>query len=394
MIRGNGKIFMNYRNKESNKSIVNEKMFCFLIVISCIFALGLYVFNSICDLGIDNNLSGYIGLIAAPPTAYLWIIRERKKELELANKEEGQYLMKVSELNRAQSEAIEQFYDEKKMLAGAIALYSSLEEWINLSDKYKEHQKEIFIKLEQLASVLFYKYNSEETNSNQLTEIIKEVIVKLIYVQYETKIMFDWSRYKFKDLGFGTNINEYPGLGLKYANSFIGSELLEVTFLESEFTSLNLNNMTSSKSNFYKSIFVNANLEESKFIDSSFKEASFNSANLQNANLHDSDFFGAHFEGANLKGANLKGANFKRANLRGADLRGTDLTTTDFDNADLTGAKISGTYFIGADITGIDLEGSEFKNADFPYARIHGIEWEDSVRKEILDGHLQDLFSK
>lgn len=102
--------------------------------------------------------------------------------------------------------------------------------------------------------------------------------------------MFDWSRYKFKDLGFGTNINEYPGLGLKYANSFIGSELLEVTFLESEFTSLNLNNMTSSKSNFYKSIFVNANLEESKFIDSSFKEASFNSANLQNANLHDSDF--------------------------------------------------------------------------------------------------------
>lgn len=388
---------MDNRNKEPNKSILNTKIFYILIGLAILLALAIYILNNKCNLKIDNNLTGYIGLIAAPPTAYLWIIKERKKELELVNKEEDQYLMKVAELNRVQNEAINQFYDEKKMLAGAIAINSSIDEWTNLSHTYKEHQKEIFIKVEQLSSVLFFKYSLEENNSGQITEIIKEVIEKIIYFQDETKLMFDWSKYKFKNLGFGTNMDEYPGLGLKYANTFINSELLKATLLESEFTSLNLTKMTSSKSYFDKSYFTNANLEESKFIDSSFREAYFNSANLQKANLHDSKFFGAKFERADLRGAVLKGASFKQAKLKGADLRGADLTKTDFTGADLTGAKlsgaiISGTYFENADITGIDLLGSELKDADFPYVRIHGVEWNTSIKQKILDGHLQEIF--
>ena len=368
---------MNNRNKESDKSIVSTYIFCSLIGISFFIALGIYTLNNLWDLGIDNDLTGYVGLIAATPTAYLWIIRERKKELELENKEEDQYLMKVAELNRVQNEAINQFYDEKKMLAGAIAINSSIDEWKNISNTYREHRNEIFIKIEQLASVLFFKYTIEEKNSRQMTGIIKEVIEKIINIQNETKLMFDWSKYKFEILGFGTNMDEYPGLGLKYANTFIGSELLRATFLECEFTSLNLTKMTSSKSYFDKSYFTNANLEESKFIDSSFIEAFFTNAVLIKANLFDSNFFKADFE---------------RADLRGADLTKTDFTSANLTGAKMTGAIISGTYFENADITGIDLLGSELKNADFPYARIHGVEWNNSIKQKILDGHLREIY--
>jgi len=389
---------MDNRNKEPNNSNLNTNIFYLLIGLTILLALAIYIFNNKCNLNIDNNLTGYVGLIAAPPTAYLWIIKERKKELELVNKEEDQYLMKVAELNRVQNEAINQFYDEKKMLAGAIAINSSIDEWTNLSHTYREHEKEIFIKVEQLASVLFFKYSLEEKNFEQMTGIIKEVIEKIIYIQDETNLMFDWSKYKFKHLGFGTNMEEYPGLGLKYANTFIGSELLKAIFLESEFTSLNLTKMTSSKSYFDKSFFTKANLEESKFIDSSFTEAFFTEAVLIKANLLDSNFFKADFERADLRGAILKGAIFKRANLKGADLRGADLTETDFTSADLTGAKLSGaiiskTYFEGANITGIDLEGSELKNANLHYAIISGVEWNDSVKEKILNGNLQDFFN-
>lgn len=388
---------MDNRNKEPNKSIVNTKTFYFLIGVSILIALLIYAFNILWNLGIENNLTGYIGMIAALPTAYLWIVRERKKEIELANKEEDQYLIKVSELNKVQSEAINQFYDEKKNLAGAFAIYSLLEEWVILSSRYREHQKEIFTKLEQLSLILFSKYNLDEKSSPELRGIIQEAIAKLIYFQYETSMLFDWSKYKFNQITFGVNINEYPGLGLKYANTFIGSELLRATFLESEFTSLNLTKMTSSKSYFDKSYFTNANLEESKFIDSSFKEAFFTHTVMIKANLLDSDFFKADFERADLRGAILKGAIFKRANLKDADLRGADLTETDFTSADLTGAKlsgaiISGTYFENADITGIDLLGSELKDADFPFVRIHGVGWNNSIKQKILDGHLQEFF--
>ena len=49
------------------------------IIIAIGVTVEIYIFNRKYKLGIDSTMTGYVGLIAAPATAYLWIVRERKR---------------------------------------------------------------------------------------------------------------------------------------------------------------------------------------------------------------------------------------------------------------------------------------------------------------------------
>lgn len=381
------------------KGIVKLKYFILFIIISLIAAWLFYRFNIKCKWGFDNNLTGYIGFIAALPTAYLWIIRERKKEAELENKEEDQYQEKVSELNKVQIEAVNQFYDKDKHLAGAFALNGLLDEWTYLSVAYTNHKKENFIKIEQIVSILFTKSDSVEKYPYQFKKLLQEIIVKLIKIQNETEQMFDWSRYQFDLFGFGTNIDEFPGLELKYKNAFIGSKLSNATFTNSEFTLLNLNKMISSRSNFRGSYFNNVKLNNSIFVASEFMDTYFIGAKLKNAILHDSNFLRANFSRADLRGADLTDAKFKNAVLENADLRGAILKNTDFSGANLKNARLEGAiidnaYFNGACIVGIDLNGKELDNSEIYNVNIENINITPEIRKDIKAGNLQDYFNK
>lgn len=383
--------------KDSSK--VKLKWFISWIIIAILASVGIYILNREYKLGIDSTMTGYVGLIAAPATAYLWIVRERKKEKELENKREDQYQVKVSVLNTVQIEAINQFYDKEKYLAGAFALSGLIDEWIYLSEIYQNHQRTNFIKIEQISSILFTRHDEIKEMPHQFKILETEIIVKLIKLQKETGQMFDWSKYTFDSFSFGSNINEFPGLELPYKNSFVGAKLLRATFTHTDFTRLNLMGISSNKSYFSNSYFNGTNLNNSEFIETDFREGYLPSAKFKDAVLHDSDFFMADLSNADLRNADLSYVNFRSANLKNADLRGAILKYTDFTSADLKGAMLEGaiidnTFFEGAEISGIDLTGKEFANADFPHVRINGNVCSSHEKDLILEGHLQTLFRK
>lgn len=383
--------------KDSSK--VKLGWFISWIIFAIVVTVGIYILNREYKLGIDSTMTGYVGLIAAPATAYLWIVRERKKEKELENKREDQYQVKVSELNTVQIEAINQFYDKEKYLAGAFALSGLIDEWIYLTDIYKTHKRANFIKIEQIASILFTRHNEFEKMPHQFRILETEIIVKLVKLQKETGQLFDWSKYDFHLFTFGSNVNEFPGLELPYKNDFIDAKLLRATFSQTDFTMLNLMGISSNKSNFNKSYFNGTNLNNSEFIETDFIEAYLPDAKFKDAVLHDSNFFKANLSNADLRNADLTDVKFKSANLENADLRGAILKNTDFTSAKLKGAMLQGatidnTFFEGAEISGIDLTGKEFVNADFPYVRINGNVCSTDEKDLILEGHLQTLFRK
>lgn len=381
----------------------NSKIKVWYFILWIIFAVGvsvgIYYLNSRYHLGIDSTMTGYVGLIAAPATAYLWIVRERKKEEELGNKREDQYQVKVSELNKVQIEAVNQFYDGKKYLAGAFALSGLIDEWMYLSNIYKNHKRENFKKAEQIASILFTRYDENEKSSHQFKEIEVKIIVDLVKSQKEPEQIVEWSKYKFDSLTFGSNVNEFPGLELPYKNDFVNAILLRATFTHTDFTLLNLNGISSNQSNFDKSGFINTKLNDSEFIETHFKEALLQNSEFKNAVLHDSDFFMANLSNADLRNADLTDVKFGRANLENADLRGAILKGTDFTSAKLKGAKlkgaiIDGAYFNNADITDIDLSGQEFIKSEIYGLKIYNKEIDFENKLDILSGNLQKYFKR
>lgn len=381
--------------KDSSK--VKLGWFISWIIFAIVVTVGIYILNREYKLGIDSTMTGYVGLIAAPATAYLWIVREKKKEKELENKSEDQYQVKVSELNKVQIEAVNQFYDEKKYLAGAFSLSGLIDEWMYLSDIYENHKRENFKKTEQIASILFTRHDENERIPHQFKEIESKIIVDLVKLQKEPEQIFEWSKYKFDYLSFGSNVNEFPGLELPYKNDFVNAKLLRATFTHTDFTLLNLNGISSNQSNFYKSGFINTKLNDSEFIDTHFKEALLQNSEFQNAVLHDSDFFMADLSNADLRNADLTDVRFRNADLKNADLRGSILKGTDFTSANLKGARlkgaiIDGAYFNSADITDIDLNGQEFSESEIYDLIINNRVIDSEERLDILSGNLQQYF--
>ena len=78
----------NGRDHQSlNKETLNIAHFLFLVVISLFLAIVFFYLNALLNLNIENTMTGYIALLGSMPTIYLWIIKERKKEVELENKQ-------------------------------------------------------------------------------------------------------------------------------------------------------------------------------------------------------------------------------------------------------------------------------------------------------------------
>lgn len=67
-------------------------------------------------------MTAYLAIIGSIPTVYLWIVKERKKEEELKNKQQEINQIKTSELNKVYVDAVNQFFDDKTFIAGAYAL--------------------------------------------------------------------------------------------------------------------------------------------------------------------------------------------------------------------------------------------------------------------------------
>lgn len=395
---------MKSQGKDKEMGRVNVVAFFAFIFLGLVLVVSLYCINKLVKLGVDNTLTGYMGLVAAPPTAYLWIIRERKKERELKNtdvdhenKIEDQYQVVVSELNKVQIEALNLFYDQNKQLAGAFALNGLIDEWIYLSTTYKNHQKDCFIKIEQIASILFTKDNDDEKHVSQYKELLAGIVVKLIDFQNETDQIFDWSKFKSNLFTFGYSMENLPGIELRYKTAFVGAQLLRATFIQTDFSFLNLEGMCSNQSNFKSSYFNEAILSNGKFIGTNFQKAKFTNAKLKNANLQNSNFNNACLPEVDLRGADLRNAEFNNANLSKADLRGAKLNRTNFTSANLKGAKlegavIEGTFFDRADITDIDLNGKELKNANLFGVIIKDKKLDSGAIEDIKAGNLKKYF--
>lgn len=78
----------------------------------------------------DNNLSGYIAVVGILPTAYLWIIKERKKEIELDNRRLELQQIKISELNKVYSDSVNQLINPHSKIAGIYAMIGLINDWI------------------------------------------------------------------------------------------------------------------------------------------------------------------------------------------------------------------------------------------------------------------------
>lgn len=64
-------------------------------------------------------MTAYLAIIGSIPTVYLWIVKERKKEEELKNKQQEINQITISELNKVYVDAVNQFFDDKTFIAGA-----------------------------------------------------------------------------------------------------------------------------------------------------------------------------------------------------------------------------------------------------------------------------------
>jgi serine/threonine-protein kinase len=98
-----------------------------------------------------------------------------------------------------------------------------------------------------------------------------------------------------------------------------------------DLSSLNLQRVDLSNSNFHQSKLQRTNLQGANLFNADFGRASLSQAVLKNANLARAYLNHADLAGADLRGANLSYAHLSNTNLRGANLCGTDLT----------GAKVS-----------------------------------------------------
>ncbi len=70
-------------------------------------------------------MTAYLAIIGSLPTVYLWIVKERKKEEELKNKQQEINQIKVSELNKVYVDAVINFIT-KKLLSQVPTLFLPL----------------------------------------------------------------------------------------------------------------------------------------------------------------------------------------------------------------------------------------------------------------------------
>lgn len=316
------KIQTNLGNHQSlNKETLNITHFLFFIAISLFLAIIFFYVNTVLNLNIENTMTGYIAILGSIPTIYLWIIKERKKEVELENKRKELYQYKISELNKVYVDAINQIYKEESFLAGAYSLYGLISDWISLYNISKTNEKEINTKIEQLSGIL-YSFNTIDYNKNPLyTNLISELTYTLFDLQ-KNGWQFHW---RFFDL----NHIYIPNIDLSDLN------LRGIKLDNANLKNANLKNTILNKANLTGAILSCADLTNVTLSGAILNKTNLTKTKLNNADLHNIKLNGATLIRANLSNTNLTNAKLNNANLDRAILKNSNLAKADLTNTSL-----------------------------------------------------------
>ena len=327
-------------------SILNGYLLLIIIFCSILLSIAIFKLNDWMSLKLDNTMTGYIAIIGSLPTVYLWIVKERKKEEELKNKQQEINQIKVSELNKVYVDAVNQFYNEKTFIAGAYALLALVDDWINMSKEYDEKAKDYYPRVSQISSILFAK-QKENCKNDLFNSIILELFNKIVQLEKNiNNFSFNWSKVSLKNL--------------KISNfDFKNSQLNGIKIVDSEFIDVKMTNIS----------FANAILTNNDF---SFEDLT--DANLRGTNLSNSIFIGSDLESANLSSAKLIQADLGHAELSAADLSA----------ADLSFAVLNGANLINADLSYANFEGAELNNAILSHATLNQAKFKDADIKHTV----------
>ncbi|PPA67857.1 hypothetical protein C3952_04030 [Lactococcus lactis] len=314
--------FIKNNYKKTQDKLISSTLngYLLLIIIFCSIVLSIFIYksNDWLSLKLDNTMTGYIAIIGSLPTVYLWIVKERKKEEELKNKQQEINQIKVSELNKVYVDAVNQFFDDKTFIAGAYALLALVDDWINMSREYDEKAKAYYPRVSQISSVIF-SAQKDRCDNELFNSIIIELFKKIIILEKNRDgFSFNWSKVSLKKLhlsNFDLSSTNLAGIEI------VDSEIINVRMSNTNFKGAILTNND----------FTFENLSHADLSDTDLSESTFIGSNLNSVNLS-----GACLISAVLNHANLKGAKLSHADLSGADLSGVDLST-----ANLSGAKLT-----------------------------------------------------
>lgn len=209
------------REETVRDNILISKVLLQLIYASISLAIGIYCLNHAMKLGFEQNLTAYIAIIGGIPTIYLWIIRERKKEqdlknkdIELNNKKIELNQIKIAELNKIYVDAINQFYSKEQFLAGAYALSGLIEDWMQLETFSSSDFINNTTKIEQISSIIFSKFQSKKHNI-LFSRLVSRIVQKLIYFSlkrnnWDERMEIPWQQYNLSGIDLSNmNLSNY-----------------------------------------------------------------------------------------------------------------------------------------------------------------------------------------
>ncbi|WP_160321339.1 pentapeptide repeat-containing protein [Lactococcus lactis] len=325
----------NYEKKTQDKLISSTlNGYLLLIIIFCSIVLSIFIYksNDWLSLKLDNTMTGYIAIIGSLPTVYLWIVRERKKEVDLKNKQQEINQIKVSELNKVYVDAVNQFFDDRTFIAGAYALLALVDDWINMSREYEEKAKDYYPRVSQISSILFSE-QKKNYNNDLFNSIIVELFNKIVQLEKNNNnFSFNWSKVSLKNLKLSF---------LDFSNSQLnGIEIVDSEFINVKMTNIYMENATLTNNNFMFEYLDHANLRGTDFSNSIFVGSNLNKTDLSSAKLIEAD---------------LSHATLTHAILNSVDLRGAKLINADLSHAILANAKLNDVDLRGALTDIVDL---------------------------------------
>lgn len=320
---------INPKKKYGSAGILKIPHFSLSIGISIALAVGIYFLNQKMKLEFDKSLTAYVAIIGAVPTAYLWVIKERKKEEELKNKNQELRQVKISELNKVYVDAVNQFYTKESFLAGAYSLNGLIDDWINLSkdDEIKDYY---YTRIQQILGIILSK--TEERETIPLFKVLSSsIIFKMIDLKIAEK--FDLRNFDLSNLNL-EGINFF-GYDLHNIN-FTEANLSNADLSEAILSEADLSGAILSEANLFRAILPEANLSEADLFIANLSEAILTKADLIDADLYGADLSRANLSRANLSKAILSFVTLYRANLSKADLSDADLSEADLSEANLS----------------------------------------------------------
>lgn len=325
----------NYEKKTQDKLISSTlNGYLLLIIIFCSIVLSIFIYksNDWLSLKLDNTMTGYIAIIGSLPTVYLWIVRERKKEVDLKNKQQEINQIKVSELNKVYVDAVNQFFDDRTFIAGAYALLALVDDWINMSREYEEKAKDYYPRVSQISSILFSE-QKKNYNNDLFNSIIVELFNKIVQLEKNNNnFSFNWSKVSLKNLKLSF---------FDFSNSQLnGIEIVDSEFINVKMTNIYMENATLTNNNFMFEYLDHANLRGTDFSNSIFVGSNLNKTDLSSAKLIEAD---------------LSHATLTHAILNSVDLRGAKLINADLSHAILANAKLNDVDLRGALTDIVDL---------------------------------------